>query len=219
MKELVKVCKNGTKVWKVTVDCDKCGGTGIYTWGAVINGVPQYAGTCYKCDGYGKIVRQVREYTPEHEAELESKRQAKAQKRAEAYAERARLEEQRRAEEAKAAEERRKAYEAQKAVSQYQGEVGDKIKIEIVESHTGHYETRFGFTTKYMNVHIMKDAAGNVYTWHTECGLGYETEKGNYESWHGIEEGERFTLAGTIKAHNEYKGEKQTVMTRCKISQ
>jgi hypothetical protein len=31
--------------------------------------------------------------------------------------------------------------------------------------------------------------------------------------------GKRYTLAGTIKAHDEYKGAKQTTMTRCTVDE
>lgn len=34
--------------------CTRCGGDGIYKWGAVINGVPQYQGVCFRCGGNGQ---------------------------------------------------------------------------------------------------------------------------------------------------------------------
>ena len=37
------------------IKCDRCSGSGIYKWGAIINGKPQHAGTCFKCNGSGKI--------------------------------------------------------------------------------------------------------------------------------------------------------------------
>lgn len=33
--------------------CDRCRGTGIYSWGASINGRMQHSGTCYHCQGKG----------------------------------------------------------------------------------------------------------------------------------------------------------------------
>jgi hypothetical protein len=41
--------------------CCKCKGTGIYGWGAVVNGVPSKSGTCFSCRGRGKqSTRQIR---------------------------------------------------------------------------------------------------------------------------------------------------------------
>lgn len=54
--KLIKVDKNGSKHYEGVVICDRCGGSGVYVWGAIINGNPQYAGTCFKCDGAGMVV-------------------------------------------------------------------------------------------------------------------------------------------------------------------
>lgn len=36
----------------VTVECDRCKGwNGMYVWGAIENGKPQFQGTCWKCGG------------------------------------------------------------------------------------------------------------------------------------------------------------------------
>ena len=34
--------------------CRKCNGSGMYRWGAVINGKSTHEGTCYSCGGTGK---------------------------------------------------------------------------------------------------------------------------------------------------------------------
>ena len=47
-----------------------------------------------------------------------------------------------------------------------------------------------------------KDEAGNLYVWFT----GY-----------GFDLNEKILLTGTVKAHDEYRGENQTVLTRCKV--
>lgn len=67
--------KNGRLYTKVKEDCSRCGGTGIYKWGAVINGVPQYMDICFKCDGRKFFQKEVRLYT---EKELEALNKAKA---------------------------------------------------------------------------------------------------------------------------------------------
>lgn len=213
MKQLVKVYKNGTKEWRETVTCDRCGGSGTYVWGASDR---PYSGTCYKCGGTGKVAIRTLQYTPEHEAELNAKREkAQAKRAAEWAAQRAEQEAAWQAEQARLEAERaqREAEEAaRKAVSQYAGEVGEKIAVRIVESKTAHYEVNYGYTPQTMYVHIMKDASGNVYVWKTQNGgLGwYEGE-----TWYSPDE---FTIKGTVKEHSEYNGEKQTVLTRCKVS-
>jgi len=37
--------------------CCKCRGTGVYSWGAVVNGVPAKSGPCFSCGGTGKQSR------------------------------------------------------------------------------------------------------------------------------------------------------------------
>lgn len=217
MKTLVKVYKTGTKEYEETVACDRCGGDGIYKWGAVINGRPQYAGTCFKCGGSGKMIIRTKEYTPEHEAELQMKREKAAAKKAEEIAAKVAEIQAKEAEEERLLAEKMKAYEDAKKISQYQGEVGKRITVRIVTHKEFDFESDFG----YMTIYTMKDAAGNVYVWKTGSALGYDvpytTENGNtYYDFHGIAEDEEFTLTGTVKAHSEYKGEKQTVLIRCK---
>ena len=75
-KRLIKTDRNGTKYWDVTETCPRCGGRGDY-----IRGINY--GTCFLCGGSGKRNYTFKEYTPEHEAKLEERRQAKAAKKAE----------------------------------------------------------------------------------------------------------------------------------------
>ncbi len=201
MKQLVKEYKNGTKVWREVVACDRCGGAGSsVNW--------KYSGmTCYKCGGTGLMEITTREYTPDHEAALARqaarKREALLAEQAAniaAAAEREKAEAARREAEAK-------AEAARKAVSQYVGNVGEKVTAAIVEMNCYTYDTQYGL----MRIYVMKDAAGNVYTWKTSSNIGYETEEG---TWYTPE---TFTITGTVKEHSEYRGEKQTVLTRCKV--
>lgn len=85
--------------------------------------------------------------------------------------------------------------------SEYVGNVGEKIQIEIktVKCITS-YQTQFGITF----VNKFTDKEGNVYIWKT----GKDVEKDGAENK---------ILVGTLKEHNEYKGVKQNVLTRCKI--
>ena len=36
-----------------TVECPKCHGTGLYSWGGTVNGKPVHQGDCYQCGGTG----------------------------------------------------------------------------------------------------------------------------------------------------------------------
>ena len=85
-RELIKVDKNGTKHFATFCKCDRCGGTGVYTWGGTINGRPMYAGTCFKCGGAQYLPTVEKEYTPEYRAKLDAaneKRKAKLRAKAE----------------------------------------------------------------------------------------------------------------------------------------
>jgi hypothetical protein len=62
------------------------------------------------------------------------------------------------------------------------------------------FENDFGIAYIYN----FEDAAGNVIIWKTSKNLnGHELV--SYE------------LTGTVKKHGEYKGVKQTILTRCKV--
>lgn len=90
---------------------------------------------------------------------------------------------------------------AEKRPTNHVGVVGSKLELDVeyvksrwVSSETG------GFY-----VHEFMDAEGNKLAWMT--GTGVEAEVGT-----------KLKLKGTVKAHNEFKGVKSTIMTRCKLS-
>lgn len=210
MASLIKIDRNGTKYYEGYIECDRCQGKGIYYIG-VCNGrlVPSYvdAGVCFKCGGSGKVLGKWKEYTPEHEAKLEEQRRKRAEKRAAEWkAKQEQIEAERKAEEekAKAEEERIKA---EKAKSQYIGNVGDKVELKAVYKFSAWYMTKdyygFGMQTNYIHTFKVGD---NTVVWKTTRGLGLEKET-------------EVTLKGTIKELNEYKEEKQTILTRCKVIQ
>lgn len=211
--KLIKIDKNGSKHFEGYVECDRCGGTGTYVWGAIINGNPQYSGVCFKCGGSRKVWRKWIERTPEYQAKLDAKREAKYKAQAEAFAKaQAEAEAKRKAEEA----EREAKIKAEKAISQYVGNVGDKLNMEVTYAGSAHYEVTpfYGYGKETRYVHFFKDADGNKLVWKTTKSLGTWLENGD---WFHYEEGDTVTLKGTIKEHSEYKDEKQTVLTRCKV--
>lgn len=101
----------------------------------------------------------------------------------------------------KAERERQRAAErASEANSQHIGKVGDRITFNVhsVLCLTS-WETEWGITRVYKFV----DDDGNVYTWKTSTFMTEDEVK---------------TIKGTVKEHKEYKGIKQTELTRCKVA-
>lgn len=213
MAKLIRIDRNGTKYYEGYVACDRCGGAGgADAW--------SYTGwTCYKCGGSGKQLGKWKEYTPEYEAKLEARREARRQKYLEehkAEIEAREAEKKRQQEEAEAqrlAEEAR--IKAEKALSNHIGKVGDKIDTTAIYIKTAWFEIPSfkGYGTETMYIHTFKIGNDTV-VWKTTATLGRWNDK---DEWESYEEGQEVHLKGTIKEHNEYKDEKQTVLTRCRI--
>lgn len=81
--------------------------------------------------------------------------------------------------------------------SDFVGEVGDKVEVELVVKKAVALNGYYGPST----MHIMEDANQNVYVWTTAA-----------KSW---SEGTVHQVRGTIKDHKMYKNVKQTILTRC----
>lgn len=198
-KELVKIDRNGSKHYHGLILCDRCGGVGGSTqW--------TYTGyTCYKCGGSGLMEADWIERTPEYQAKLDARRAARnAARQAEidaANAKRAAEQEAREAER-KAAEERERA---ERAKSQYVGEIGEKISTKATYAFSAYYDTHDPFgRERRVYIHNFK-VGDDVIVWKT----------GTFP-FH-VEDGTEVELTGTIKAHDEYKGQKQTAVIRCKV--
>ncbi len=101
-----------------------------------------------------------------------------------------------------------KLAQAQLSPSKSQGQVGDKITVQINKVRAL-YSSTFGVGYgKCVNntTYRMVDGQGNVFLWKTStC------------PFDNLEQGQSFILRGTVKDHSVYKGENQTVLTRCKI--
>ena len=84
---------------------------------------------------------------------------------------------------------------------EWYGKIGQKIdKILVTLVHKGSFESKFGYT----NILKFEDAEGHLFTWFTATVREEEI-------------GTKFYLNGTIKEFSEYKGEKSTILTRCKL--
>ena len=83
--------------------------------------------------------------------------------------------------------------------SEFIGSVGDRIDIEVSVVKAVTSEGYYGRST----FHLFQDANENLYTWNTAA--------------KSLTVGNTYTIRGTIKSHEIYKGAKQTQLTRCAI--
>lgn len=99
-------------------------------------------------------------------------------------------------------------------VSEYVGNVGDKVSVKVTYLNTYTYDTNFG--SSY--IHLFVDDDGNIFKWSTNSRLEYTVKDNhsNYSQWCYLDKGATIQLSGKIKDHNEYRNQKQTVLTRCK---
>lgn len=102
-------------------------------------------------------------------------------------------------------------------MSTFVGKIGDKIsvKVRLVKrfEQTSYKFSYYGTTTY---TYIMRDEADNVLVWRTSNLLDFPIKNG--EEIDFIHVGDWLVISGTVKEHAEYKGEAQTVLSRCKYS-
>ena len=95
-------------------------------------------------------------------------------------------------------EKRTKANVNEQKQSQYVGQLKERITIDHPEVQViSSYETEFGYTY----IHKIKDEDGNVFIWKSSSGSYSKADK----------------IIGTVKDHSEFRGVKQTILTRCKV--
>lgn len=94
-----------------------------------------------------------------------------------------------------------KAEHAPKTESEYVGNIGDKVEMALTFKADYSFDTQFGLAIIYK----FADQDGNTITWKTSTAMS-------------LKAGNVYTVKGTIKDHTEYKGDKQTVLTRCKVA-
>ena len=100
---------------------------------------------------------------------------------------------------------------------EYYGAVGDKFELTLTFDKSFGFEGAYGFTY----IHLFHDDEGHQFKWSSSNGT-YKVEYDKTADFGGIEYcefevGHKYLMKGTVKAHNEYKGVKQTVITRCKV--
>lgn len=100
------------------------------------------------------------------------------------------------------------------AESEYIGQVGDKIQMTVTYKKSFSYETHFTYHGETNYIHQFETEDGNIIVWKTANVIDTLDEDGCYKP---IPTGSKVTVKGSIKAHEEYKGKKQTILTRCKV--
>ena len=106
------------------------------------------------------------------------------------------------------------ARNADNKVSKYVGNIGDKISVKVKYLNTYSYDSNFGTT----NIHLFMDDNGNIFKWSTGSRLEFIVKDNcpNYSRCYCLDKGATIQLTGKVKDHNEYRNQKQTVLTRCK---
>lgn len=94
----------------------------------------------------------------------------------------------------------------QKAKSQFLGVMSEKIQADVIlEKSFVVDKPKFSYYDQdFAIVYLFRDADGNRLVWKTTAELG-------------VEDGVKLTINAVIKAHSEYKGEKQTIIQRVKV--
>lgn len=101
--------------------------------------------------------------------------------------------------------------------SEHLGEIKDRLTMKVTYIAKHGFEGSFGWT----HIHTMRDEEDNVIKWFTGSNLNYKVPVFNdagAQIGHGYEDyeiGDALWITGTVKAHDEYKGQKQTNLTRC----
>ncbi len=93
---------------------------------------------------------------------------------------------------------------APKTASEYVGNIGDTLTLSATLSSVSTFKTHFTYYGETNYIYKFTDENGNSLVWKTA-------------SFQEIDEGKTYEIKGKIKEHTEYKGDKQTVLTRCKI--
>ena len=96
--------------------------------------------------------------------------------------------------------ERQKAIETKRAASQYIGDIGERREFRLTLRFKTSFVTQYGYST----VFVFDDEMGNAVKYMGSADLN-------------VGRGETVSIVATIKAHDEYKGEKQTSILRPKV--
>jgi hypothetical protein len=104
----------------------------------------------------------------------------------------------------------RKREKAARKPSEHVGTVGEVRSFALLLDKHFSFESAWGWVDRF----LFRDENDNVVTWKAS---GDSSVIGAAKGESDMVEGKRYILTGTIKAHDEYKGTKQTVLTRAAV--
>jgi hypothetical protein len=120
-----------------------------------------------------------------------------------------------------------KALEEQKARSEFLGVASEKAQATLTVEKKLQIENNASFygQRNTTDIYLMRDENGNRIVYKTQAYLTLPCPEGETSNWldkdgqyvRDVVEGDLFKAKFTIKAHQEYKGEKQTIVQRLKI--
>lgn len=95
---------------------------------------------------------------------------------------------------------------ASNSVSEHFGIPGMRLNLNLSKISTKNMYIDTSYYEGTMYIHTFQDDDGNIFVWKTTS-----------NSLLGFSDNEKVKVRCTIKEHNEYRGIKQTVLTRCKV--
>ena len=100
----------------------------------------------------------------------------------------------------------------------YFGEIGKRYELNLTLKREYSFVSHYGYREQENYIYTMEDENGNVFVWKTTSVIGMDDvdKKGNW-TFNGVHKNDSFKCKATVKDHSEYKGTKQTVLTRVKV--
>lgn len=86
-----------------------------------------------------------------------------------------------------------------------------EMRVKLTGTYQYDRQKYAGYGTETVSIYKMADEANNIYVWKTTSWLSYNDE--------GINQNAVITITASIKGESEYKGEKQTELTRVKVKE
>lgn len=98
--------------------------------------------------------------------------------------------------------------------SDWVGEPKQRLDMELTLMRVCSYEREaYSHGTETVRVYTLADSDGNCYVWKTTCWL----DCGDGDGYVQAKPGDRVAMRATVKEHSEYRGVRQTVITRPKV--
>ena len=98
---------------------------------------------------------------------------------------------------------------APRSASAHVGAKGDKLGLRLTLLRVSPIDGDYGVSY----LHKFSDASGNLYSWFSTKKL-LSTPAGDAE----LVEGQEYSVWGTVKGHSEFRGQKETQLTRCVVT-